>query len=508
MTVEHQYNYRGLIPGRAYAPMKDNVVINRGNMVCLDSSGNALEGTTIAGGAVLCVGRSLAKFDNTGTGHVAGAVTAQLEVGMMEWDNSAVANNVIAATDVGKPCFVQDEHTVSLTSQGNTLIPAGLIVDLPFKVDGSTLTGKVCVLQGAIWSKVAAAMADDPGASFATAITAGTTRTQAGATALSKRINRVDTSTAPSAGTTLGDGVVLPVSVAGDERVVINNTANLVQLYANGSDTINGVTGVTGIILPPGDVAFLVCPVAGAWYFESGLGSSGSLSLEVAADAVTAAGTTQATATQLKAQLNNVTTVAAGTGVNLPASASGLSVIVQNNGVNALLVYPFQGATDTMNGAAATLGVLIHPGTVATFNCTAPGAWTTEPASPVMAALNIVASVDAAMVLTAAQISGGVASVDTQISGGANLTAGRNLQVPTVAALVAALHAPTIGTSFRLRITNFQGGAFAFTVVTNTGWTLTGTTFTVAQNTWREFVVTLTSLTTATLKPVAVGTMS
>ena len=33
-----------------------------------------------------------------------------------------------------------------------------------------------------------------------TAITAGTTRTQAGATALTKEVNRIDTSTAPPAG--------------------------------------------------------------------------------------------------------------------------------------------------------------------------------------------------------------------------------------------------------------------------------------------------------------------
>ena len=40
-----------------------------------------------------------------------------------------------------------------------------------------------------------------------------------------------------------------------------------------------------------------------------------------------------------------------------------------------------------------------------------------------------------------------------------------------------------------------------------TGWTLTGT-MTIANNTWREFVVTLNTLTTATLQNVAVGTFS
>jgi hypothetical protein len=44
-------------------------------------------------------------------------------------------------------------------------------------------------------------------------------------------------------------------------------------------------------------------------------------------------------------------------------------------------------------------------------------------------------------------------------------------------------------------------------VTTNTGWTLSGT-MTIAANTWREFVVTLNTLTTATLQSVATGTYS
>lgn len=508
MTVEHQFNYRGLVPGRFWAPQRDNTLINKGNIVALDSSGNALEGTTAALGAVTAAGRAMSKYDNTLTGHATGTNTVQTEIGVMEWVNSAIAP--ITAAMIGQPCFVENEFTVSATSQGNTLIPAGIITDLPVKTDGTTLTGKVGVLMAPYMGKIAASMGDDPGASFASGITAGTTRTQGGATVLAKRINSVDTSTAPTAGTVLGDGVVLPASVAGSEFIVINSTANLIQLYGNGSDTINGTAGATGVALPPGDVAFLISPIAGKWYFEAGLGSSGALSLEVAADAVSAAGTTQATGTQLKAQLNNVTTVGAGAGVNLPASAAGLSVVVQNNGVNPLLVYPLIGATDTINGAAATVGVALHPGSVGQFNCTAPGAWSVEPASPVQAVLNTVTSADSNIVLTAAQISGAVAAVDAQVTAGVAITAGRNLQLPTVATLLAALHAPAIGSSYRLRICNFQGGAFAFTVVTNTGWTLTGTTFTVAQNTWREFVVTITSVAsaTATIKPVAVGTFS
>lgn len=458
--------------------------------------------------------------------------------------------------------------------------------------------------------------------SAATGITAGTTRTQAGATALTKEVSRVDTSTAPTAGSTLGDGVVLMASVAGLDATVINNTANIIQVYGNGTDSINGVAGATGVPIPPGDVAQFECSIAGDWRFDAGVGASGNLPLVLAvtgvsaagggqagatqlvadfnkittatagqgvalpaakagldiivenhtgvqimvygnnaaadtiddvatatgvnmmdssvviftcyengkwytnglatgyaknpqsgtvletmqfSDGVSAAGTTQGTATQLTAALNTVSTVASGTGVNLPASAPGLAVTVQNTGANPLLVYPAQGATDTINGQAATVGVSLFPGVSAVFNCTAAGAWTVQPGSTNSEGFNSVANSDANFTLTAAQITGGVASVDTVLTGA--ITAGRNATLPTVAALVAALHAPTVGTSYRLRITNAQANAQSFTVTTNTGWTLTGT-MTIAQNTWREFSVKLTSLTAATLQNLATGTFS
>lgn len=106
---------------------------------------------------------------------------------------------------------------------------------------------------------------------------------------------------------------------------------------------------------------------------------------------------------------------------------------------------------------------------------------------------------------TAAEVSGGRSSVDLALTG--TLGAGKAITLPTVAALVAALPGAQVGLSYRLRICNQSSANFAWTVTTNTGWTLTGT-MTVAQNTWREFVVTLTSLTAASLQSVAVGTFS
>lgn len=450
--------------------------------------------------------------------------------------------------------------------------------------------------------------------SAAVGIVAGTTRTQAGATVLTKEVNRVDTSTAPAAGAVLGDGVALMAAIAGLDVTVINNTPNIVTVYPNGTDTINGLGAGVGVPIPPYCVEAFEAASSGAWFYDAGVGFAGPLNTVLAVDTVVAAGTNQATATVLAADFNRLTsvpsgtgvvlpaakagmdvlimnhgglpvkvygagsdtvddvaaatgvsqmdrsvvlytcysngawyteglatgysisglqtvqsadavaaagtsqatatptnstvvtvaTVGVGTGVNLPQSSVGLQTTIINTGANPLQVYAFQGSADTINGAAAASGISLLPGTTATFSCTAVGQWTVQPGSTKDAAFNT-NSATTSTTLTAANISGGVASVDLQMTG--TLAAGATATLPTVASLALALHSPTIGTSYRLRITNASAGAFAWTVATNTGWTLAGTQ-TIAQNTWREYVVTLTTLTTATLQSVATGTYS
>jgi hypothetical protein len=343
-----------------------------------------------------------------------------------------------------------------------------------------------------------------------TGIVAGTTRTRAGATNLMNEVNRIDTATAPGVGTTLGDGVCLMPSASGLTIIVNNNTANPVQVYGWGSDTINGVAGSTGIPIPPNAIMMFVCAqgyvgaTGGAWFVDTGIGYSGALNTALAQDSVTAAGASQATATALTGQVNTVNNVPAGTGVNLPPSAPGQMVTVINTGANPLLVYPYKGASDTINGIAATQGVSLFPGTAAVFNCTATGAWTTQPASTKQGAYNTNGATSGTT-LTAANISGAMGMVALNMTGA--LGAAANAQLPTVATLIAALHSPTVGTSFVLRVINSSSGAYAWTVTTNTGWTLNGT-MSINQNTFRDFLVTLNSLTTATLQSIGTGTWS
>jgi hypothetical protein len=81
--------------------------------------------------------------------------------------------------------------------------------------------------------------------------------------------------------------------------------------------------------------------------------------------AVSAAGTVQGDATVLTTSLNNVTTVAAGTGVILPTTAAGLRIVVRNGGANALKVYP-TGST-TINAAGAGVAFSLDVGATVEF---------------------------------------------------------------------------------------------------------------------------------------------
>lgn len=67
-----------------------------------------------------------------------------------------------------------------------------------------------------------------------------------------------------------------------------------------------------------------------------------------------------------------------------------------------------------------------------------------------------------------------------------------NLQLPTAAAIVAALPDVAVGFSYELDVANFSSAANTLTLTTNTGLTLTGT-MTAAQNTSRLLIVTITN---------------
>lgn len=125
----------------------------------------------------------------------------------------------------------------------------------------------------------------------------------------------------------------------------------------------------------------------------------------------------------------------------------------------------------------------------------------------------------AALYATNAATSAATATVGSIGSPGANdltlnmtgtLGAGAALTLPTVAALLATLPNAVPGQSWNFRLLNTGGGAFAWTLTTSAGWGTLGGTQSVAQNTWRDFIITITSVSaaTGTVQSVGVGTNS
>ena len=89
---------------------------------------------------------------------------------------------------------------------------------------------------------------------------------------------------------------------------------------------------------------------------------------------ISAAGTTQGTATALSAARNFLSTVASGAGVVLSASATGgVSQLVYNGGANAVKVYPPSGAK--INQLAANAAVLLATTTACEFHCGSAPQW-------------------------------------------------------------------------------------------------------------------------------------
>ena len=96
-----------------------------------------------------------------------------------------------------------------------------------------------------------------------------------------------------------------------------------------------------------------------------GLVTAGGYEAMGVATGLTAAGTTQATATALAKQKNVFSTVAAGAGAILPNAGAGVRITIINRGASALLVYPLIGGI--IDALAANAAFSVAAGTVKGF---------------------------------------------------------------------------------------------------------------------------------------------
>lgn len=111
------------------------------------------------------------------------------------------------------------------------------------------------------------------------------------------------------------------------------------------------------------------------------------------------------------------------------------------------------------------------------------------------------------MTLTVGQFAPAAGGQDATLELTGTQTGAFNVTTPTAAQILAALSNPLPGQTYKLRVVNQSSANFTGTLVGGTGVTITGTA-TIAQNTWRDFIVTITSATAIGVRSIATGTYS
>ncbi len=88
------------------------------------SSGYLKMGVT--GTGLVCAGRIGSSWDNTGTGHAAGAISVPVRQGVFPW-YMGTSSDAITNLNVGAICYIIDNQTVGLTDGGGTRSVAGIV---------------------------------------------------------------------------------------------------------------------------------------------------------------------------------------------------------------------------------------------------------------------------------------------------------------------------------------------------------------------------------------------
>lgn len=103
-------------------PVAAATTIYAGSIVCADSSGNAIPGSTATG--LVPLGRAEEFVDNSDGS--AADLSVLVKPGIFRWGNSASSDEITKA-EVGDLCYIVDDQTVAKTSGSSTRSVAGVI---------------------------------------------------------------------------------------------------------------------------------------------------------------------------------------------------------------------------------------------------------------------------------------------------------------------------------------------------------------------------------------------
>jgi hypothetical protein len=216
--------------------------------------------------------------------------------------------------------------------------------------------------------------------------------------------NAASTGTVTSVGVvTTGAGIQIsgsPITTSGNISIIntgvtrLNAGSGISLSSSNGNITVStsaAATGVTSVGISSTSLDVTNSPITSTGTMTVDLPTNTAIvgnltvgnklsvtgyTIHSAQAAISAAGTVQANATALTKDVNQVTVVAAGSGVILPAAVAGMKIFVRNaQATNALLVYP--AAEGTINLLSANAGFSLALSTSATFTAVSATQWYT-----------------------------------------------------------------------------------------------------------------------------------
>ena len=112
-----------IVSGARYLvlPVKGATIIYQGAIVAVDANGYAIPGKKAGG--LMAAGRAEETVENSGAD---GAATIRVARGTFVWDNTGTAANKITVAHLLKPCYIEDDQTVTALATGTSV--AGLVV--------------------------------------------------------------------------------------------------------------------------------------------------------------------------------------------------------------------------------------------------------------------------------------------------------------------------------------------------------------------------------------------
>lgn len=105
-------------------PVKGATTIFQGALVALDADGYAVPGTTAAD--LTAAGRAEETVENTGAD---GELTIRVSRGVFVFDNTATVANQVTQAHVLKPCYIEDDQTVTSLADGASVAGTVIRVD-------------------------------------------------------------------------------------------------------------------------------------------------------------------------------------------------------------------------------------------------------------------------------------------------------------------------------------------------------------------------------------------